>query len=116
MGTQVTLLDILRTDSTFEKVRTRDGEVWVGKCIHCGGKLTVELDGSASRRVTIEHIVPQSAGGTNDLLNLALACDRCNHQKGRTHDVRGLRDARAAEVVESLLARRRARWRNPEEA
>ena len=116
MSARELLLSIVHTDSTFEEVRTPDGAVWVGKCIHCNGKLTVEKDGSASRRVTVEHIVPQSAGGTNDLLNLALACDRCNHQKGRTHDVRGLRDARAAEVVESLLARRRARWRNPEEA
>lgn len=29
----------------------------------------------------IEHILPQSAGGTNDLDNLALACPSCNLAK-----------------------------------
>jgi 5-methylcytosine-specific restriction endonuclease McrA len=113
VGNQVTILRIVRTDSTFEKVRTRDGSfVWQGKCLHCGRKLVVELDGNAVARVTIEHIVPQSAGGTDDLLNLGLACARCNHRKGRQHDHKGLRDARAAELIEQLLEKRRARWRD----
>ncbi|MBL8916276.1 MAG: HNH endonuclease [Archangium sp.] len=117
MGTQVTLLAIVRTDSTFEKVRTRDGSfVWQGKCLHCNTKLVVELDGSAVKRVTIEHIVPQSAGGSNDLLNLALACSRCNNRKGRQHDHKGLSDARAAELIEKLLEKRRARWRDDSDA
>jgi len=30
------------------------------------------------------------------------------------HDPKGLSDARTAEVVDKLLARRRARWRDPE--
>lgn len=107
-----TLLDVVRTDSTFERTPTRDGEAWVGRCIHCNRKLTVGLDGRASRDVTIEHLVPRSAGGTDDLHNLAVACARCNHQKGRTHDQRGLKDARAAEVIEKLLEKRRARWRD----
>ncbi|MFO0596732.1 MAG: HNH endonuclease [Myxococcaceae bacterium] len=117
MGRQVkaTLLAIVRTDSTFQKVRARGGaEVWEGKCLHCGKKLVVELDGTAVARVTIEHIVPQSAGGTDELLNLALACSRCNNRKGRQHDWKGLGDARAAELIEALLAKRRARWREPE--
>lgn len=115
MGHQVTLLSLVRTDSAFRRVRTRDGgEVWEGKCLHCNRKLVVELDGTAVARVTIEHIVPQSAGGTDDLLNLGLACARCNHQKGRHHDWKGLRDARAAELIEALLQKRRERWRDPD--
>jgi hypothetical protein len=31
-----------------------------------------------SRSATIEHIVPRSMGGSNDIENLALACYRCN--------------------------------------
>jgi 5-methylcytosine-specific restriction endonuclease McrA len=111
-----TLLSIVRTDSTFHRVRARDGgEVWEGKCLHCNRKLVVELDGTAVARVTIEHIVPQSAGGSNDLLNLALACSRCNNKKGRQHDWKGLKDARAAELIETLLAKRRERWRDDDE-
>jgi 5-methylcytosine-specific restriction endonuclease McrA len=30
----------------------------------------------------IEHIIPRKHGGTDNLLNLALACDRCNASKG----------------------------------
>lgn len=30
---------------------------------------------------TLEHIVPLSAGGTNDFSNLALACHPCNTQR-----------------------------------
>jgi 5-methylcytosine-specific restriction endonuclease McrA len=30
----------------------------------------------------IEHIVPRQHGGSNDLNQLALACDRCNAYKG----------------------------------
>lgn len=107
------LLDIVRTDNTFQKVRTREGsEVWEGKCIHCNRKLVVELDGRAAKSVTVEHIVPQTSGGGDDLANLALACARCNHQKGRHHDVKGLADPRAAELVDALLEKRRKRWRN----
>ena len=108
------LLDIVRTDSTFERVRARDGEVWQGKCLHCNRRLVVELDGRATADVTIEHIVPRTAGGSDDLLNLGVACARCNHGKGVRHDKRGLRDARASEVIEALLQRRRERWRDPD--
>lgn len=107
------LLAIALTDSTFQRVKTRNGdEVWEGRCIHCNRKLVVELDGRATKSVTIEHIVPQSAGGNDELPNLALACDRCNHKKGRQHDKKGLRDARARELIDALLEKRRARWRN----
>ena len=29
----------------------------------------------------LDHIVPKSCGGTNDIDNLALACEMCNHAK-----------------------------------
>lgn len=104
------LLEILATDSTFERL---DDGAWEGRCLHCNARLRVAADGAAISRVTIEHIVPRSAGGTNALDNLALACAGCNHEKGRRHDARGLGDARAAEVITALLEKRRARWRDP---
>lgn len=33
--------------------------------------------------LTIEHLIPRSMGGTNDISNIALACAPCNRQKGR---------------------------------
>ena len=48
-----------------------------------------------------------------DPRNLAVACARCNQQKGRRHDARGPRDPRAREVVGHLLARRLERYLDP---
>ena len=52
------------------KVYNRDG----GVCKLCGKKLTQE-------DYTIDHIVPVSRGGTNQLSNLRCLCERCNKLK-----------------------------------
>ncbi|WP_164002903.1 HNH endonuclease [Pyxidicoccus caerfyrddinensis] len=107
------ILGIIATDSTFERTEHRGREAWLGKCLHCNAHLMVGLDGEPISRATIEHILPQTAGGTDVLTNLGLACARCNQGKSR-HDVKYHRDARARELVERLLARRRERWREPD--
>jgi 5-methylcytosine-specific restriction protein A len=33
--------------------------------------------------LTVEHLIPLSFGGTNDLANLVLACETCNQNKGK---------------------------------
>jgi 5-methylcytosine-specific restriction endonuclease McrA len=114
------VLKIVATDNTFKSTKlptdplaNRDGSarMWVGNCIHCCTKLVVYDDGSTS--ATIEHITPTAAGGSDeDLFNLALACARCNNEKGIRHDARRL-DARAKEVIENLKTRRLQRWRAP---
>ncbi|PZV08039.1 MAG: HNH endonuclease [Leptolyngbya sp.] len=35
----------------------------------------------SANRFTIDHIIPQSLGGSDDLANLALACRRCNERR-----------------------------------
>ena len=103
------VLEIVGTDSTFEKREVRGETAWVGRCLHCNRKLVVALDGRTA--ATIEHCVPQNHGGTDELDNLALACAPCNRQKGFRHDFKKPDDPRAREVIDALLARRRARWR-----
>lgn len=49
----------------------RDG--W--RCAYCPAELDVTT-------VTIDHVIPRSRGGTNDLGNLVLACWPCNKSKG----------------------------------
>jgi hypothetical protein len=44
----------------------------------------------------VEHVVARKHGGTDDLANLALACDRCNAYKGS--DLTGV-DTQSGEVV-----------------
>lgn len=44
-------------------------------CVYCQGA-------SKDRRLEIDHVVPRSAGGSNSLVNLTLACHTCNQDKG----------------------------------
>lgn len=105
------MLAIVATDATFARATVRGAECWVGKCIHCNARITVALSGETLG--TIEHIAPRTHGGTDDVENLALACARCNAEKGVRHDPRRRDDPRRLELVEALRARRRARWREP---
>jgi 5-methylcytosine-specific restriction endonuclease McrA len=105
------LLAAAVTDKTFERT-TLDGKpVWVGKCIHCNSKLVIAEDGRSLGEATLEHVWPETQGGTNDVANLAVACARCNREKGSRHDHRG--GAKLEQIVALLQARRRERWRDP---
>jgi len=55
---------------------------------------------------TIDHVLPQSAGGSDEADNLALACRNCNERRGNRLEGR---DLETAEVV-SLFNPRRDRW------
>lgn len=107
-----TVLAIVATDATFERQLVRGEAAWVGKCIHCQARLVIELDGETHGAATIEHIEPRHHGGTDDVENLALACSRCNTLKGKRLDHRRREDPTLAEVIATLRARRRARWRD----
>ena len=100
------------TDSTFNCI---ESGVWSGSCIHCNSKFIVELfdDGSVNTIATIEHIKPIVAGGSQvDVLNLALACSRCNSSKGIKHDKKVGKSKRSDQIIETLLIKRQARYRN----
>lgn len=101
------------TDRTFERTTLDEREVWVGKCLHCNTRLVVASDGRALGEATLEHVWPETQGGTNDLQNLAVACARCNREKGSRHDHKG--GERLDEVVALLEARRMERWRDPDD-
>jgi 5-methylcytosine-specific restriction endonuclease McrA len=100
------VLDIVRNDKTFELSKVHD--CWIGKCIHCNSQITVSPEGK-TLSATIEHIVPQSHGGTDDLKNLALACRSCNNTKGRKIDKLSVRHPKYLEVIEMLLKKRQDR-------
>jgi 5-methylcytosine-specific restriction endonuclease McrA len=106
------LLAAAVTDKTFERTMLDGRPVWVGKCIHCGSKLVVADDGRSLGEATLEHIFPEGQGGTNDVRNLAVACARCNRQKGSRHDHR--KGEALDKLVAALQATRDARWRDPD--
>lgn len=48
-------------------------------CFYCGKELVES--GKKEIAATVDHKLPYSKGGTHDLSNLALACNKCNKQK-----------------------------------
>lgn len=117
------VLSIVATDNTFcpdwGSPRLETGEFqprqqvgWVGRCIHCNTRVYVGVSGWT--QATVEHINPLCAGGDNtDPRNLALACQRCNNEKGVRHDQHVGKGGRADEVIIALQGKRLARWREP---
>lgn len=103
-------MSIIETDLSFRREQVRGESMWVGRCIFCQAKLVVPLSGDAAPGVTVEHIIPRHHGGTDDPENIALACVKCNGEKGRRHDNRDRNDARRLEITRALLERRKERW------
>lgn len=64
------------------KLHTQQG----GKCIYCERETWLfesDRNGLSSRRLaTLDHVVPQSEGGTDNLRNLVMACSACNSIRG----------------------------------
>lgn len=54
-------------------------------CVYCNCYFTLDSYGKKSS-LTIDHIVPQSKGGTHDLENLVPACMGCNTRKSSHED------------------------------
>lgn len=51
-----------------------------GKCTNCLADLVIELD----ELIHIDHMIPISKGGCNDIVNLQILCSKCNLSKS-TH-------------------------------
>jgi 5-methylcytosine-specific restriction endonuclease McrA len=113
VGRRHRVIGIVATDRTFEPVEIAGRPGWAGKCIHCNRQLLVAADGELLGHATIEHIVPRTHGGTDDVANLALACHACNGEKGIRHDHRRRDDPKLVAMIERLQQRRRERWRDP---
>lgn len=105
------LLWCAATDSSFERAEVGGATVLSGKCIHCGTRHVIGLDGRPRTRASVEHIIPRNHGGTDALVNLAIACERCNYAKGVRLDPRQWADPTLQKVVATLQARRAARMR-----
>lgn len=80
----------------------------LGICVWCNAKLL-------SGKWHVDHVVPICKGGTNNLGNLAAACQKCNARKNLNSVVMFLADTkRRIEIGEmrfDALKRRRARGR-----
>jgi len=45
-------------------------------------KHTCQYCGDTRGKMTVDHVIPKSYGGTDSWENLVCACDRCNNRKG----------------------------------
>src|SRR5271166_7116703 len=52
------------------------GHLFVAPCCYCRSVFFLT-------DLTVEHITPLCLGGTDDPTNIALACQPCNHERGR---------------------------------
>jgi len=66
---------------------------WDRKCAYCGAQ---------NLPLQVEHIHPKSKGGSNQISNLALACEKCNLKKG-TQDIKDFLKKKP-ELLKSILA------------
>jgi 5-methylcytosine-specific restriction endonuclease McrA len=100
---------IAATDATF----TLAAGTWTGKCLICHG--WVRFDAHSGFGANVEHIVPRTLGGPNDLRNLGITHPRCNAEKGRRWDARQRTadPARYQAILARLQAERARRWRDP---
>lgn len=57
-------------------------EKYDGKCYICGREVKLTPYNEEPMQMTIDHIIPISKSGTNDIDNLACCCKVCNGLKG----------------------------------
>lgn len=74
------LATLVHKRSHWTHTRTRLAEAQNWKCCFCGVYMT-EHSGKKNS-VTVEHVVAQSKGGSDDPSNLAASCSRCNGNRG----------------------------------
>ena len=58
------------------------------------GSLHYDIYTADNELMTIDHVLSQAKGGSNDLDNLVPMCSRCNGIKARTVDMEGLAEYR----------------------
>lgn len=68
----------------LESLGIRDGHGW--SCFYCHQTLCDYGDNKQPNSPAIEHRVPISKGGSDDMDNLRLTCGRCNIAKGTKTD------------------------------
>lgn len=70
---------LIESDPVPTDVRYKVLAAAKGRCTLCGAR-------SAERRIEVDHIVPRSRGGSNDISNLQALCDVCNRGKSNLDD------------------------------
>ena len=70
---------LLETDPVPNNIRYLVIAASGGRCALCGAT-------SKERRIEVDHVIPRSKGGSNDLDNLQALCDKYNQGKSNKDD------------------------------
>ncbi|NQT39765.1 MAG: HNH endonuclease [Planctomycetes bacterium] len=82
------------------------------RCVYCGRDMLRDFDAWMS--IEVDHVIPVSAGGSDDLDNRVASCNVCNWLKGR-FVVDGHADMALEEVLEHArqhVAKKRGEWQS----
>lgn len=66
-----------------KEVRQKVWDLTGGRCTYCDCQL--ENGGTVGASFVIEHVVPRSCGGPDNIANYVPACASCNNSKGDRH-------------------------------
>lgn len=83
---EVRIIQAQESDCHSKQSSTIRKQVWDltgGKCAYCDTELAP--DGNGSLSFVVEHVVPTSQGGPDNLANYVPACMSCNTSKGADH-------------------------------
>lgn len=95
--------DIAIRNAEWVYIRSRLSEAQNHRCCWCGC-MTVE-DRGKKNSSTVEHYVPRSLGGTDDMNNLVMACHDCNNKRG-TLEVEEFMSYKECKVVRGKMSKR----------
>jgi|GEM_PF-3697871 len=67
------------------KVRREVWNMTGGKCAYCDKPVTVDGTDTSAETMCVEHVVPRTAGGPDNIANFVPACMGCNSAKSDRH-------------------------------
>lgn len=84
-----------------DRLIERDGLI----CCYCGRELVRTIKNRANQ-ATIDHVIPKTQGGRNQLDNLVLCCYACNQEKGGKTDFLTMFRRKAEQRTRNRLKRK----------
>lgn len=80
---RVVEVDVETHKQNDPEVRQAVLDITGGKCAYCGCELQSERNGSDN--FVVEHVVPKSKGGPDNIVNFVPSCRGCNNAKSDRH-------------------------------
>jgi len=92
----------------YRETYIRDGY----RCVYCGRDLTERFDDWMS--IEVDHIIPVSKGGNDNLENRVTTCSVCNRLKGiyLPEDYQSLKRDQMLENIRQHILNKREEWKD----